>query len=70
MTNPTMTTRQLMELPVNVPVIATGAAIGLSRNGIYQLLREGRFPIRTVKVGRQTFVPKAELLRFLGMAEE
>lgn len=64
-----MTQAELLALPVTVPVVEAGRAFGLSRDGTYDLLRRGDFPCRTIKVGRYTRVPRAELLRALGVVD-
>jgi hypothetical protein len=66
----TTTVEQLKLLPVTVPVVEAGRAFGLSRDGTYDLLGRGEFPCRTIRVGRATKVPRAELLRVLGISEE
>jgi hypothetical protein len=65
-----MTQAELLALPVSVPVVDAGRALGLSRDGTYDLLRRKAFPVRTVRVGRYTKVPRAELLRFLGVQDD
>lgn len=66
----TMSVAELLALPVSVPVVEAGRAFGLSRDGTYDVLRRGEFPCRTVRVGRSTRVPRAELLRVLGVSED
>lgn len=66
----TMTLEELLSLPVSVPVVDAGRAFGLSRDGVYDLLRRNEFPCRTIKVGRTTRVPRAELLRVLGVIDD
>ncbi len=58
---------QVLALPVTVDVVTAAHALGLSRDGAYDLLRRGEFPVRTIKVGRLRRVPRAELLRVLGI---
>jgi predicted DNA-binding transcriptional regulator AlpA len=65
-----MSVSEVRALPVMIPVVEAGRAFGLTRDGVYHLLKHGEFPCRTVQVGRAKKVPRAELLRVLGMAEE
>jgi hypothetical protein len=62
-----LTHDELLALPVTVDVVTAGRAFGMSRDGTYDLLRRGEFPVRTVKVGRSHRVPRAELFRVLGI---
>jgi hypothetical protein len=62
-----LTHDELLALPVTVDVVTAGRAFGISRDGTYDLLRRGEFPVRTVKVGRSHRVPRAELFRVLGI---
>jgi hypothetical protein len=64
-----MTIAELLALPVSVPIVTAGRAFGLSRDGVYDLRKRDAFPCRTIKVGRATVVPRAELLRVLGISE-
>jgi Helix-turn-helix domain len=64
-----LTQEELLALPVTVDVVTAGRAFGVSRDGTYDLLRRGEFPVRTVKVGRSRRVPRAELFRVLGVTD-
>jgi hypothetical protein len=64
---PSMTLDELLDLPVSVDVVTAGRALGLGRCGTYDVLARGEFPVRTVRVGRATRVPRAELFRVLGV---
>lgn len=64
-----LTHEELLALPVTVDVVTAGRAFGISRDGAYDLVRRGAFPVRTIRVGRALRVPRAELLRVLGVAE-
>lgn len=65
----TMSRDELLTLPVSVPLTDAGRAFGLSRDGAYYLLKRGEFPCRTIRVGRTTKVPRAELFRVLGITD-
>ena len=69
MANTALTQEELLALPVTIDVVTAGRAFGISRDGTYDLLRRGEFPVRTVKVGRLRRVPRAELLRVLGVKD-
>ena len=60
---------ELLALPVTVDVVTAGRAFGICRDAAYDLLRRGEFPCRTIKVGRLRRVPRAELLRVLGVED-
>jgi Helix-turn-helix domain len=64
-----LTQEELLALPVTVDIVTAGRAFGISRDAAYDLLRRGEFPCRTLKVGRLRRVPRAELLRVLGVVE-
>lgn len=65
-----MTKAELLALPVTVDIVTAGRAFGLGRSGAYDLAARGDFPCRVVKVGRARRVPRAELLRVLGLEDE
>lgn len=65
-----LTQDELLALPVTVDVVTAGRAFGISRDGTYDLIRRGEFPVRMVKVGRSYRVPRAELFRVLGVDPE
>jgi hypothetical protein len=49
----------------SVPV--AGAILGYSRNGSYELVKSGRFPVPVIQVGDRLKVPKAPLHKLLGI---
>ncbi len=51
-------------------VIEAGTLLGISRGTAYSLIREQRFPVTVLRVGHQLRVPRAPLLKLLGIAEE
>lgn len=67
MTKRALTQAELLDLPVTVDLPTAGRAFGLSRDGTYDLFKRGKFPVRTVPVGRGQRVPRAELFRVLGL---
>ncbi len=50
-------------LPVTLRVEELMPILGIGRNTAYELVRSGR--LRSIRVGRQIRIPKAEVLRFL-----
>ena len=55
--------RSLDDLPVALRVEDLMPILGIGRNTAYELVRSGR--LRSIRVGRQIRIPKAEVLRFL-----
>ena len=44
--------------------------LGTSAQHAYELVREGRFPVRTVRVGKRILVPRRAIDRYLEGADE
>ena len=61
-----MTQAEVDDLPVLVNLTTSAKVLGRGRDWAYLALRSGTFPCRTVQVGRNRMVPRAELLRVLG----
>ena len=55
--------RSLDDLPVTLRVEELMPILGIGRNTAYELVRSGR--LRSIRVGWQIRIPKAEVLRFL-----
>ena len=53
----------LDDLPMTLRVEELMPILGIGRNTAYELVRSGR--LRSIRVGRQIRIPKAEVLRFL-----
>jgi hypothetical protein len=62
-----MTETELLTLPLNVDLVTAGRALGLGRNLSYELARTNKFPCRVIPAGTRFRVPRAELLRVLGI---
>jgi hypothetical protein len=60
-----LTTDELLDLPVLVPMKVVAQALDLNYRNALQAISIGRFPLETVKVNRTTYVKKIDLLRFL-----
>lgn len=52
------------DLPLALTVEQLAKVLRIGRGNAYRLVQQG--DIRTVRIGRQIRVPKAELLRYLG----
>ena len=55
--------RSLDDPPVTLRVEELMPILGIGRNTAYELVRSGK--LRSIRVGRQIRIPKAEVLRFL-----
>lgn len=44
-----------------------GKLLGIGRNTAYELVRTQRFPVPVLRVGRKLRVPRAPLMRVLGI---
>ena len=60
--------RSLDDLPVALRVEDLMPILGIGRNTAYELVRSGK--LRSIRVGRQIRIPKAEVLRFLNTHTE
>ena len=60
--------RSLDDLPVTLRVEELMPILGIGRNSAYELVRGGS--LRSIRVGRQIRIPKAEVLRFLNTHAE
>ena len=60
--------RSLDDLPVTLRVEELMPILGIGRNKAYELVRSGK--LRSIRVGRQIRIPKAEVLRFLNTHAE
>ena len=58
----------LDDLPVTLRVEELMPILGIGRNTAYELVRSGK--LRSIRVGRQIRIPKAEVLRFLNTHTE
>jgi excisionase family DNA binding protein len=52
------------QLPLLVSIQRAGRELGIGRTLVYELLGEQR--LRSVKIGRRRFIPRDDLLRFIG----
>ncbi|MFE5089419.1 DNA-binding protein [Streptomyces sp. NPDC056638] len=63
-----MTEQEIRELPLLVNLETAGRALGIGKSKTYQLVREGTFPVPTLKLGEVVKVPTAGLKELLGVA--
>jgi hypothetical protein len=61
---------ELTALPPTIDVETAGRILGIGRALAYRLARQGEFPCRVLRAGRRYLVPRAELLRILGIGED
>lgn len=69
MSNDKIRTIDLHALPPTIDVETAGRILGIGRALAYRLAKRGEFPCRVVRAGRRYLVPRAELLRVLGVDE-
>jgi predicted site-specific integrase-resolvase len=58
-----MTLAQVRRLPATTDVPTAAKALGISRAGLYEAIRTGRSPVKTLSVGRRIVVLTADLVR-------
>jgi hypothetical protein len=65
-----MTEAELLALPVAVDLTTAGRAFGLGRTKAFELARQGKFPVRVLRVGAKYRVPRTAILEALGVVSE
>ena len=65
-----MNRSELTALPAVVDVPAAAAALDLSRNAAYELIRAGEWPTPVFRLGKLIRIPTAPLLELLGIIEQ
>lgn len=60
---------QVRDLPAMPTALQAFAALNIGDTLGYELIKDGTFPIEVLRFGRALRVRKADLLRFLGLAE-
>lgn len=66
-----LTAQEVRNLPAMPAALTAFAALGISSDLGYQLIRDGEFPIEVIKLGARALrVRRSELLDFLGIPEE
>lgn len=65
-----LTAQEARALPAMPTALDAFAALGISRDLGYQLIRDEQFPVEVIKLGARALrVRRSELLNFLGLAE-
>ncbi|MGP3923892.1 hypothetical protein [Streptomyces sp. 8N616] len=62
-----MTHAELMDLPVSFPLDVANRALNLGRTTGFALAKQGTYPIRVLRLGRQYRCTRYDLLRYLGL---
>ncbi|MFE0641278.1 DNA-binding protein [Streptomyces sp. NPDC058877] len=62
-----MSLSEVLALPATVNVVTAARALGIGHNKAYDLIREGRFPVRTLPLGSTVRIPTAALWEALGI---
>jgi predicted DNA-binding transcriptional regulator AlpA len=62
-----MTLEELRGLPPTVNVTTAARALGIGVNKAYSLIKQGSFPVRTLRLGSTVRVPTAALWQVLGV---
>jgi excisionase family DNA binding protein len=62
--------RLLRDAESTLSLMETAAELRMSRDVAYKMAREGRFPVRLLRVGRQYRVSVADLRQYLGLPAE
>lgn len=62
------TAQQVAALGLTCDITTAAAVLGIGRTLAFQLLREGRFPVRVLRLGRAARVPVGDLLTLLTAA--
>ncbi|MFI6324810.1 helix-turn-helix domain-containing protein [Nonomuraea sp. NPDC050556] len=65
-----LTVADLHHLPPTVDLQTAAKALGIGRTKAYQLAREGRFPVRIIKIGDLYRVSTPALIRLLEEHQE
>jgi hypothetical protein len=59
----------LHALPPTLDVETAGRILGIGRALAYRLVQRGEFPCRVIRAGKRYLVPRADLLRVLGITD-
>ena len=60
-----LTLAQIRRWPPTCEVSAAAEALGFSRSTSYEAIKTGKFPVKTITVGRRIRVLTADLIRVL-----
>jgi excisionase family DNA binding protein len=59
---------EIQALPVLLTVVQAATALGIGRTVAYRLVRSGDWPTPVIRVGQQYRIPRAPLLRLMGLS--
>ncbi|MGI5214948.1 helix-turn-helix domain-containing protein [Plantactinospora sp. CA-290183] len=65
-----MSRADLLALPVSFDLETAGRACGIGRTLAYDMAKRGEFPVRVLRLGKAYRVTRADLLRYLGEADD
>lgn len=65
-----MTRKQLLDLPATANLKTAFRAVGVGETKGREMVRNGTFPVRLLKVGKRYKVVTADLLALLGVATD
>ncbi len=65
MTARRMTLREIRQLPATIDVATAASALGVGRATLYESIRVGNSPVKTITVQRRIVVLTADLVRVL-----
>jgi hypothetical protein len=60
-----MTLAQVRQLPATIDVPTAALALGIGRTTLYEAIRLGESPVKTIEVQRRVVVLTADLIRVL-----
>jgi hypothetical protein len=64
-----LTLREIKDLPATIDVPTAAMALGIGRATLYEAIRTGRSPVKTISVRRRVMVLTADLTRVLEGSE-
>jgi hypothetical protein len=66
MTDRRMTLREIRKLPATIDVATAASALGVGRRTLYEAIKVGNSPVKTLSVQRRIVVLTSDLIRVLG----
>jgi len=60
-----LTLAQVRKLPATIDVAVAASALGIGRSTLYEAIRLGESPVKTIEVRRRVLVLTADLVRVL-----
>jgi hypothetical protein len=62
-----LTLREIRQLPATVDVPTAASALGIGKSTLYEAIKLGASPVKTITVQRRVVVITADLVRLLGL---